>query len=113
MTTRDDLAAAATLPGVTKITPYYRQSLTTGDGFVRLASRAREGNGFGWVDTWEVWLAVPQNVPAAEKWIEANLDALMGSLDTELIVQSGRPAELVLDDMATVNGLIIAGTREG
>lgn len=110
--TRAEIAAAATLAGVTKVTPYYRQSLTTGDGFVRLASRVRGDNGFGWVDSWEVWLAVPQNVADAEKWIETHLEALMTSIDTELVVTSAAPAELALPN-AVVNGLIIAGTREG
>ena len=112
MSTRTEIAAAATLDGITKVTPNYRQTLKAGDGFVRLASRARGDNGFGWVDTWEVWIALPQNVPDAEKWLEEHLDDLMASVDTELVVTRAAPAELALPN-AVVNGLIVAGSREG
>lgn len=112
MTTRTDIAAAASLVAGVNVSAYYRQSLKSGDGFVKLASRARGDNGFGWVDTWEVWLAVPQDVVAAEKWIEANLQDLIDELDDELVVTNAAPAELVLPGGA-INGLIIAGTREG
>lgn len=112
MSTRTEIAAAASLPDLTHVTPYHRQSLKLGNGFVRLASRVRGDNGFGWVDTWEVWLALPQNVPDAERWLEEHLGDLMAGIDTELVVTSAAPAELALPN-AVVNGLIIAGTREG
>lgn len=112
MTTRTDIAEAASLVAGVSVTPYFRQSLKSGDGFVRLASRARGDNGFGWVDTWEVWLAIPQDVVAAEKWLEANLQDLIDELDDELVVTNAAPAELALPG-GVINGLIIAGTREG
>lgn len=112
MTAREEIASAASLTDVTSVTPYFRQSLKAGDGFVRLASRVRGDNGFGWVDTWEVWLALPQNVPDAERWMETHLGDLMASIDDELVVTSAAPAELALPN-AVVNGLIVAGTREG
>lgn len=111
MTARSEIAAAASLAGVVNVTPYYRQSLKTGDGFVRFASQARSSNGFGWMKTWEVWVAVPQDVEAAEKWLETNLQPLIDRLDTELIVTGAAPAELVLGT-TTANGLIVTGARE-
>lgn len=112
MTTREEIAAAANSVAGLNVSAYFRQSLKTGDGFVRLASRVRGDNGFGWIDTWEVWVALPQDVLAGEKWLETNLQDLMDSLDEELVVTSAAPADLALPQ-ATVNGLIVAGTREG
>lgn len=110
MTDRSEIATAATLDGITNVSGYYRQNLKPGEGFVRFAGQQRGDNGFGFVKTWEVWIAVPQDLPSAEKWLEANLDALVDSIDTELIVTSAAPAELALPN-ALVNGLIVAGTR--
>ena len=112
MSTRTEIAAAASAVAGLNVSPYFRQSLKSGDGFVRLASRVRGDNGFGWIDTWEVWVALPSNVPDAEKWLETHLEDLMDSLDTELVVTSAAPAELALPS-TNVNGLIVAGTREG
>lgn len=112
MSTRTEIAAAASAVVGLNVSPNFRQSLKSGDGFVRLASRVRGDNGFGWIDTWEVWVALPQDVVAGEKWLETNLQDLMDALDEELVVTSAAPAELALPQ-ATVNGLIVAGTREG
>lgn len=112
MTTRAEIAAAATLAGITNVTAHYRQSLKTGDGFVELVSRARGDNGFGWVDTWGVWIGLPQDVKAAEQWLEEHLAALMESIDRELVVITAGPANRVLGGQVS-NGVSITGTREG
>ncbi len=109
MTVRADLAAAATVVTGVNVTEFYRQSLKPGDGFVRYAGRKRSANGFGWIDTWEVWTAIPANLPDAEKWLEDNLPAVVDALDTVMVVATATPAEMALGT-TTVNGVIIAGT---
>lgn len=114
--TRQEIAQAATVPGVVNCTPRYRQSLKPGDEFVKLGQRVRASNGFGYIDTWQVWLALPQDIGAAEKWIDDHLDALVAALNDARVflrdVETVTPAELVLGAVA-VNGLILEGAREG
>lgn len=112
---REAIAAAASSVAGVKCTPYYRQSLKPGDACVRLQVRTRSANGFGYVDTWQVWLALPQDVAAAEKWLDQHGPALVEALDPEFIggVQTITPAELVLGNGHTTNGVIYQGPREG
>lgn len=109
MSTRTDLATAATVAGVSNVTDYYRQSLKPGDGFVRLALRERASNGFGYVNKWEVWVALPADLVQAEKWLDQNLDALTEAINSVVVVTSVTPSELVLGS-STVNGVIFAGS---
>ena len=107
MTARTDLAAALSGVNGVNVTDYYRQSLKTGDGFIRLAQRTRDKSGFGWIDTYEAWLAVPQNEADAEKWIEGNLPALCDAANTVAWVTQATPSELALASNVVVSGLII------
>lgn len=109
MTAREDIAAAATGTDLVNVTAHYRQSLKPFDGFVRWGGQVQGSERLGYVDTWEVWLALPQDVVAAERWLEANLSTLVAAIDSEVIVTSADPAELVLGSTA-VNGLIIRGS---
>jgi len=103
-------AAASTVDGVT-CTPNYRQSLSPGDAFVRLDRRARSENGYGYMDTWQVWLALPQDQASAETWLDTNIDALTAALSAEIVVTAITPAELV-PGPTPVNGVIFEGARE-
>ena len=110
MSARDELAAAATALDGVSVSEQYRQSLKAGDGFVKWNGRTRGDEGLGWIDTWQVWIALPQDVGAAEKWLTAHLEPLISVLDDVLVVTSATPAELLLSAKPT-NGLIIEGTR--
>lgn len=113
MSARTEMAAAATGVDGVNVTPYYRQSLKPGDGCVRLAQRVRDGSGLGFIDTWEIWLAVSQDLAGAEKWLEANLSNLLAALGSALYVTTITPSELVLSPGGpTTPGVIVAGTRE-
>jgi hypothetical protein len=113
MSTREDIAAAvSTVEGV-NVTPFHRQSLKTGDGFVRLSVRTRPSNGFGWIDTWEVWIAVPAGIAAAEKWIDEKADALLEALAPEMQVQTMTPFDLTVGPNTTIPGIVVSGVREG
>lgn len=111
MSTRTDLATAATGVAGTNVTGTYRQSLKPLDGFVKWNGRRAGDNGHGWLDDWQIWLALHQDVTTAEAWIAANLQDLIEALDDEMVVTTAVPAELVLGS-TSVNGLIIEGSRE-
>lgn len=110
-TIREDIAAAATIAGVTNVTPYYRQSTKPGDGFVQLLELNRGDNGFGFMATWQVVIFVAQDVAAAEKWMENHLATLIEELEPELIVTSAGPDTALLPSGAT-NTITITGARE-
>ncbi|MFT4010871.1 MAG: hypothetical protein QM655_12615 [Nocardioidaceae bacterium] len=109
---REALAAAASsLDGVT-CTPYYRQSTKTGDAWVHLASRAPGSTGFGYVDTWQVVVVLPQDLVAAEKWLDVRLSELLAALEPELVITTVTPTELALPSASSVNAVLVVGARE-
>lgn len=110
MSTRADIATAASAVDGVNVTADYRQTLKVGEGFVKWNGRVVDDSGLGWMDTWQVWLAVPQARAAGEAWLTEHLDALLAALDEELIVTAALAADLVLGS-TTTNGLIIEGTR--
>lgn len=109
LTARDDIAAALGFAWV-DISAEYRQSLAPYSGFVKWNGRNVDDSGLGWIDTWQVWIALPQDVKTAEQWLADHLAELITAANTELIVTSATPAELGLEANRT-NGLIIEGTR--
>lgn len=112
MSIRQDIANAATIDALTKVTPYYRQTLKPGDGFVEYGGQVAGDNGFGYVVTWNVWIAVAQDVKTAEEWIEEHLDTVLQSLEPELIITTASPTNRPIGGQVT-NGVLITGTREG
>lgn len=111
MSVREEIAKAATVDGLTKVSPYYRQSTKAGDGFVQLLELNRGDNGFGFMATWQVVIFVPQDVEAAEKWMENHLQTLIDALEDELIVTNAGPDTALLPSGAT-NTITITGARE-
>lgn len=112
MTAREDIAAAVTGTGLVNVTPYYRQSLKPGDGFVRWAGATQDTRfASAQVSAFEVWVALPQDLKAAEQWIDANLPALMTALAGELVVTGATPNELVVGNGPGIPGIVLAGTR--
>lgn len=107
---RADIAQG--IGGLASIPVYdrYVQSLQPGHAFLKWNGRIRDDSGLGWIDSWQVWVALSQDVAAAEQWMDINLDDLIAAADGELVVTSVDPAELVLGS-STTNGLIITGTR--
>jgi hypothetical protein len=106
---RSDIAAAINFAWV-EVAPEYRQNLAPYSGFVKWGGRIRDDSGLGWIDTWQIWIALPQDVKTAEEWLSGRLDELLQAVHTELVITSALPAELVLPGGST-NGLIIEGTR--
>lgn len=110
MSTRTDIATAASAVDGVNVTPDYRQTLKVGEGFVKWSGRVVDDSRLGWIDTWQVWLGLPQDRAAGEAWITEHLDALLDALDVELVVTAALAADLVIGTTKT-NGLIIEGTR--
>lgn len=110
MSAREDIAtAASSVPGCT-VTPYYRQTMTPGQGCVRFAQAVPGSNGFGYVHTMQVWLALSQDIATAEQWTEDNLPALLDALKREWHTTS----VTFIDSLPGANGvpaLVIEGTR--
>lgn len=101
--------AASTVDGV-KVSPTYAQLTRQGDGLVKLDHIDRDSTGFGWIDTWQVYLMTHQDLPTAETWISDHLDDLTAALSAELVVTLIQPVDFVLDT-GNVPALLIQGTR--
>lgn len=112
MSARDDIAAAASAVSGVSVTSKWRQALNPGQGFVRIASTTRPQNGIGWLNTWQVWIAIPQDAAAAETWLDDHMVPLAAAVRRELAVTNLTPAQLVLVAGGPgINGLIIEGVR--
>lgn len=111
MSARTDIATAASTVAGVNVTPNYRQDLGPGQGFVRFEARTRSSNGAGFMNTWQVWLALPQDLVTAETWLEANIDALVDAVSTAMVVTTVTPNELVLGAGNKINGVVIEGAR--
>ena len=112
MSARTEIAAAANTVSGINVSAYYRQGLKVGGGFVSMGPRQRGDNGFGYVVEWFVLVALPQDLKAAEVWLDANLEALMAAIDTEIVVQSATPDTFTFREGGTTNAVAITGVRE-
>lgn len=110
MSVRDEIAAGCTLPGVTNVTPHYRQTTKPGEGIVHLAGLARSDNGFGYMDTWQVVILLPQDIRSAQLWMDEHLTALVVAAEEVLILTSADPAQVPMSE-GTVPALVLEGVR--
>lgn len=106
---RRAIASAASIPGV-RVSPFFRQTIKVGDGMVRL-ERADFPNRLGGVKTWQVLIVLPQDIGAAERWLDLKIPALTAALDDELTLASVVPQELVTD-AGKVPVVVLTGKRE-
>ena len=107
---RAEIAGAASLVAGVHVKPYYRQTTKPGDGWVSLQRSDRDESGFGFMDRWAVTLVLPQDVKAAEDWMDSHIEQLAEALKDYLIVTAFVPAALRMDS-GEVNGLVVEGTR--
>lgn len=108
---RAAIAAAASVAGVTTITPYYRQSTAAGQGWVNLA-RIDYPNPFGGVATWHVVIPLPADLAVSEQWLDAHAETIRAAVASEMAVRNLTPTNLVMPAGATVPALLIEGQRE-
>lgn len=102
--------AASTVSGV-NVSPYFRQTTKTGEGFVRLDRTIRDESGFGFMDNWNVVIVLSSSISTAEKWIEDNCDALIEAISEEMVITQMLPQQLVIDNGTTLPVLFIEGAR--
>ena len=111
MSAREDIAAAASAPGIT-IKPWYEQQTRPGTGFVRTAADSRPSdNGFGWMVGYDVLVWLPQDLRKAEEWLDENMVPMVERLRRELDVEAFGPQTVVLDTGAGAYALVINGVR--
>jgi hypothetical protein len=111
MTARDELAAAAsTIDGIT-VTAGFRQVTAPGDGFVQRSTIATDPSGFGWLQTWRIFVCAGQDMAAAEAFYDEHAAQLLTALRRQLLDLALEPQELVYGT-ATTNALVLTGTRE-
>lgn len=109
MTTRQELAtAASTVDGVTGH-PYVSANTDPGTAFVRL-DRVEYPNPFGGVAHWSVVVILPQIDP--EQYLEAKLPALKSALDPHLVITSVRPQRIDITGVGVLPCAFINGHRE-
>lgn len=108
---RAAIAAAANTVASVNCSAYTRQLEKTGDALVRLG-QVDYPNKFGGVATWEVFVLLPQDIKAAEQWLDTNVDALRDALYTEMVVNSVTPTSIRYDTGVERPGLAITGIRE-
>lgn len=101
--------AASTVEGVS-VSPYFRQVTKPGSGMVRRDSTDYP-NTFGGVITWQVLVFLPQDMAAAEKFVDEKVPALVAALSPEMRVTTVTPQQLALDSGA-VPIVLISGQRE-
>lgn len=92
------------------VSPYYRQTLRPGDGWVSLGGWERDESGFSFMDTWELRVVLPQNLRDAEIWIDTHGEPLVNALKPHLTILALTPVTLVMDT-GQVPGLVIQGVR--
>lgn len=101
--------AASTVEGI-DVSPNYRQATEPGYGMVRL-DRIEFPNRLGPVRVWQIIIIAPQDMKAAETWMESKADALAEALSGELEMTSITPADVTLPGGGSMPVLVIEGRR--
>lgn len=113
MSAREDIAAAASTVDGINVSPTIRESTKVGDGWLRLNKMTRADNGYGFINTWDIFIVVPQDNASAETWLDENAGLLEDALHRELYVTTITPTSISLETSGTsVWAVHISGTRE-
>lgn len=107
---RNEIAAAASLVDGVTVKPYYRQTAKPGDGWVSLQRLDRDDSGLGFMALWAVMVVLPQDLKAAEVWIDDHADAIAEALGHALVVSAVVPSSLTWGGNP-VPGLVFEGYR--
>lgn len=96
--------------GPKRCASYYRSSTRPGDAWISFARLDRDETGFGYMAAWEVRVALPQDLEAAEKWVDDNADDLTEAVAEWLTVTAVVMVTLVTDQGNTP-GVVFEGVR--
>lgn len=108
---RQELAdAASSVAGITAH-PYYVQGTEAGHAYVRL-ERTDYPNPFGGVRKWNVVVLLPQDMAAAEHFLEDKQPALYAALKDHMAISEAVPQRLNITGIGDLPALFINGHRE-
>lgn len=111
MNSREEIAAAANLEYGIEITPYYELVSTPGLGYVE-RTRTEFPNKFGGEDYFGVVVCVPQELKAAQAWIDDNQARIVKALSKAMVVTLAQPQLILLQDNQSIRALVVEGHRE-
>lgn len=111
MNSREEIAAAANLEDGIQITPYYELVSAPGQGYVE-RTRTEFPNKFGGEDYWGVVVYVPQELKAAQAWIDDNQARIVKALSKAMVVTLAQPQMILLQDNPSIRALVVEGHRE-
>lgn len=112
MTTRDDIAAAASSVEGVECSPFYRPATEPGAAWVeRTRTVYTEGMhpSYGALPFWRVTVVMPSDVVAAEEWIETYQQTLVEALSDAMAVTVATPETVQLVDNPALKVLTIDG----
>jgi len=108
---RETLAAAATTVEGVSCQPYFVQSTEPGAAMVRL-DRIEYPNSFGGICHWNVVVLLPQDMAAAEEYVDTKIPAVKAALEGELVITQIQPQRLEIDGIGILPCVFINGHRE-
>lgn len=111
MTTREEIAAAASKVEGVECSPTYVNQTTPGQAYVQWM-RTEYPNRLGGWDYWAVLVTLPSDAAAAQEWIEEHKAALVDALGEELIVERALPQIVPETDNPSKKVLAVEGRRE-
>lgn len=111
-TTRETIAAAASTVEGVDCSPFYTATSEVGGAWVE-RSRTTYDPGlhpsYGAKPFWRVVVVMPQDVAAAEQWLEDNQEPLVAALYEVMAVQNASPLTLSIVDAPSLKVLQIDG----
>ncbi len=108
---RQEIATAlSSVDGITAH-PYFVQATEPGTALVRL-DRVEYPNPFGGVAHWNIVVLLPQDLEAAEKYVEDKVPAIRVAIESLIFVTQVRPQRLDLPGVGVVPCVFITGHRE-
>ena len=112
MTARDEIAAAASTVDGVECAAFYQAATEPGAAWVERTSTQYTQNlhpSYGAKAYWRVTVVMPDDVVAAEEWIEANQQTLVEAIHEAMTVQSATPQTISQTDSPSLKVLTIDG----
>lgn len=108
MSDRDDIAAALNAVEGINVYPGFRESTKVGNGWITLAKMTPQE--FGYIKDWKVTIVIPNQITAAEEWMDGYLEVLAEAVKRQLEVTQILPTQISVSG-TTVYAVVIQGVR--